>query len=70
MSSKSPTTEDAEMLESRINEAAKFTSLDNLAIGPQCGFASSIMGNPLTEDAQKDKLARLVEVAEDVWGGF
>lgn len=51
MSSKSPTTEDAEMLKSRINEAAKFTSLDNLAIGLQCGFASSIMGNPLTEDA-------------------
>jgi len=69
MSSKSPMTEDAEMLKSRVDEAAKFTSLDNLAIGPQCGFASSIMGNPLTEDAQKAKLARLVEVAEDVWGG-
>ncbi len=69
MSSKSPMTEDAEMLKSRVNEAAKFTSLDNLAIGPQCGFASSIMGKPLTEDAEKAKLARLVEVAEDVWGG-
>ena len=68
MSSKSPVVEDAEMLKSRIDEASKFTSLSNLAVGPQCGFASSIMGNPLNEETQKAKLGRLVDVAEDVWG--
>ena len=39
-----------------------------LAISPQCGFASSVGGNPLTIDDQRRKLARVVEVAELVWG--
>ena len=67
MSSKSPELESAASLTQRIEEASKFVPLDQLAISPQCGFSSSIVGNPLSEGAQEAKLARLVEVARSVW---
>jgi 5-methyltetrahydropteroyltriglutamate--homocysteine methyltransferase len=67
MSSKTPELESADDLKRRIGEAAKFTPLDQLAVSPQCGFSSSIGGNPLSESAQETKLARLVEVARAVW---
>ena len=67
MSSKTPELELADDLKRRIGEAAKFTPLDQLAVSPQCGFSSSIGGNPLSESAQEAKLARLVEVARAVW---
>jgi 5-methyltetrahydropteroyltriglutamate--homocysteine methyltransferase len=41
--------------------------LDRLALSPQCGFASTIEGNPLTEDDEKRKLALIVETADEVW---
>ena len=68
MSSKTPELESADDLKRRIAEAAKFAPLDQLAVSPQCGFSSSIGGNPLSESAQEAKLARLVEVARAVWG--
>ncbi len=68
VSSKSPLLESADGLRRRIDEAAKFAPLDQLALSPQCGFASSIKGNPLTQADQERKLARIVEVAERVWG--
>ena len=52
----------------RIEEASKIVPLDQLAISPQCGFASSYRGNPLTIAEEEAKLRRLVEVAESVWG--
>jgi len=55
-------------LKRRIDEAAKFAPLDQLCLSGQCGFASTEEGNVLTEDEQWAKLARIVEVAEDVWG--
>ena len=67
MSSKSPELESTASLTQRIEEASKFAPLDQLAISPQCGFSSSIVGNPLSEGAQEAKLARLVEVARSVW---
>ena len=67
MSSKSPQLETADHLKRRIEEAAKLAPLDQLAISPQCGFSSSIGGNPLTERDQEAKLALLVQVARDVW---
>ena len=67
MSSKTPELESADDLKRRIGEAAKFTPLDQLAVSPQCGFSSSIVGNPLSESAQEAKLRRLVEVARAVW---
>ena len=68
MSSKTPELESADALRKRIDEAAKVAPLEQLAISPQCGFSSSIGGNPLTEADQEKKLARLVEVARSVWG--
>ncbi|MDF2117032.1 5-methyltetrahydropteroyltriglutamate--homocysteine S-methyltransferase [Roseiarcaceae bacterium H3SJ34-1] len=67
MSSKSPDLESVDFLKRRIDEAAKSAPLDQLAISPQCGFASSIGGRPMTDERQEEKLARLVEVARDVW---
>jgi len=52
----------------RIDEAAKFVPLEQLALSPQCGFASTEEGNALTEDEQWAKLRMIVEVAEEVWG--
>jgi 5-methyltetrahydropteroyltriglutamate--homocysteine methyltransferase len=67
MSSKTPQLETVDDLKRRIGEAAAFAPLDQLAVSPQCGFSSSIGGNPLTERDQEAKLARLVEVARTVW---
>jgi 5-methyltetrahydropteroyltriglutamate--homocysteine methyltransferase len=55
-------------LKRRIDEAAKFAPLDQLCLSGQCGFASTEEGNTLTEDEQWAKLARIVEVAKEVWG--
>jgi 5-methyltetrahydropteroyltriglutamate--homocysteine methyltransferase len=52
----------------RIDEAAKYISLDQLCLSPQCGFASTEEGNTLAEDEQWAKLRMIVEVAEEVWG--
>jgi 5-methyltetrahydropteroyltriglutamate--homocysteine methyltransferase len=68
VSSKTPAMESADALKRRIDEAAKYAPLDQLALSPQCGFASSIGGNPLTEADQEAKLRRIVEVATAVWG--
>ncbi|MFN2646327.1 MAG: 5-methyltetrahydropteroyltriglutamate--homocysteine S-methyltransferase [Burkholderiales bacterium] len=68
VSSKSARVESAEELRRRIDEAAKHAPLEQLALGPQCGFASSIKGNPLSEADERAKLARIVEVAGAVWG--
>jgi 5-methyltetrahydropteroyltriglutamate--homocysteine methyltransferase len=58
---------EAELLR-RIEQAGKFAPLEQLALSPQCGFASSIRGNPLGPAEQEAKLARIVQVAERVWG--
>ncbi len=68
MTSKTGALESKEQLERRLEEAAKFTSLDQLCLSPQCGFASTEEGNLLAEAEQWAKLARCVEVAEEVWG--
>ncbi len=68
VSTKTPELESADDLRRRIDEAAKFIDLDQLGLSPQCGFASTVAGNPVTEDDEKSKLARIVEVADSVWG--
>ncbi len=52
----------------RIDEAAKFADLDQLALSPQCGFASTVHGNDITTEQQADKIRLVVEVAKEVWG--
>ena len=68
VSSKVPQLEDRDRLKARIEEAAKYVPLDRLSISPQCGFASTVAGNPLSESDEKSKLELLVGVADDVWG--
>jgi 5-methyltetrahydropteroyltriglutamate--homocysteine methyltransferase len=68
MSSKQAEVEDVDELKRRIDEAAEFVPLDQLALSHQCGFSSTAHGNLLGQDDQWRKLARTVEVAHDVWG--
>ena len=67
ISTKTPVLEKKESLKRRIDEAAKYIPLENLCLSPQCGFASSEVGNQLTEDDQKRKLELAVQVAREVW---
>jgi 5-methyltetrahydropteroyltriglutamate--homocysteine methyltransferase len=68
VTTKKPALESKDDLKRRIGEAAKFVPLDRLALSPQCGFASTILGNNLTIDDEKRKLALVVETAREVWG--
>jgi 5-methyltetrahydropteroyltriglutamate--homocysteine methyltransferase len=61
--------EKTEDLLRRINEASRYIPIENLAISPQCGFASTVDGNIITPDDQWRKLDRVVEVSRIVWGG-
>ncbi len=69
VTTKKPVLETADDLKRRIDAAARFAPIEQLALSPQCGFASSIKGNPVSDADQRAKLARIVEVARDVWGG-
>ena len=60
--------EDAGEIRARIDEAAKVLPLENLALSPQCGFASIDIGNKIAFDEQSAKLKMMLEIAEDVWG--
>src|ERR1700694_968620 len=55
-------------LKSRIHAAEKFIPLERLALSPQCGFASTLEGNVLTEADQEAKLRLVAETAREVWG--
>jgi methionine synthase II (cobalamin-independent) len=55
-------------LESRIREASRFVPLERLAVSPQCGFSSSVIGNAITPADQERKLSLVVETARRVWG--
>lgn len=68
MSSKKPRVESTEEVKRRIEEAGQYIDLDQCGLSHQCGFSSTAHGNELTEDDQWVKLARTVEIAEDVWG--
>lgn len=68
VSSKTPVLENKDALKRRIDEAGKLLPLDNLALSPQCGFASTVGGNPLTVEDEKAKLRLIVETAREVWG--
>ena len=69
VTSKSGKLESKDELKRRIEAATRFIAVDQLCLSPQCGFASTEEGNTLTEDEQWAKLARVVEVAHEMWGG-
>ncbi len=67
ISSKRPELEDGDQLVARIKEAAKYLPLENLTLSPQCGFASVMQGNLITEDQQWAKMKLVVDTARRVW---
>ena len=67
ISSKLPRMEDKQQLIRRIEEASKYVPLENLALSPQCGFASVMEGNEMTEAEQWAKLGLVVDTARTVW---
>jgi len=68
VSTKTPKLELRAEIKARIEAAAKYVPLDRLAISPQCGFASTVAGNPVTLEDEIEKLRLLVDVASEVWG--
>ena len=68
VSSKVPQLESADCVARRVEEAARFVPLENLALSPQCGFASTAEGNLLTEDEQWAKLKLVTDTARRIWG--
>ncbi len=57
-------------LKRRIEDAARFVDIDQLCLSPQCGFSSTKEGNDLSQQQQWDKLALIVETAQEVWGSL
>lgn len=60
--------EKAEDIKRRIDEASRYVSLEQLALSPQCGFSSTVLGNNITVEAELAKLSLVVNVAREVWG--
>jgi 5-methyltetrahydropteroyltriglutamate--homocysteine methyltransferase len=67
VTTKTPRRETVDELAARIREAARYVALDRLALSPQCGFATSVVGNALSVDDQRAKLRTIVETAAEVW---
>jgi len=70
VTTKSGRLESADDLIARIREAARFFPLEQLALSPQCGFASSVVGNRLSADEQRDKLRLVTQTAAAVWASL
>jgi 5-methyltetrahydropteroyltriglutamate--homocysteine methyltransferase len=67
VSTKVPELESMDELQRKVDEAAKYLPLEQLAVSPQCGFGSDVSGNLVSEDDQKRKLERVVELARKLW---
>ncbi|HEV2667567.1 MAG TPA: methionine synthase, partial [Blastocatellia bacterium] len=68
VTTKKPELESKEDMKRRIEDAASYIPLERLAVSPQCGFASTMEGNLLTESDQEAKLRLVAETAREVWG--
>ncbi len=60
--------ESKDTLKRRIDEAAKYVPLEQLALSPQCGFSSTVHGNEIMRASQAAKLKLVIETAREVWG--
>lgn len=60
--------ETADELKRRFDEAARYVPLEQLALSPQCGLSSTVLGNNITVEAEIAKLSLVVRVASEVWG--
>lgn len=70
VTTKRPNLESMHELAGRIDEASRFIAKDRLALSPQCGFASSVIGNRISPQDQRQKLALVVNTARTVWDAF
>ncbi len=68
VSTKTPAMESKDELKRRVEDATRYLDVDCLAVSPQCGFASLDTGNPISPEAQDQKLRLVVELAREVWG--
>lgn len=68
VSTKVPQLETIEELKKRIDQASQYAPLEQIAISPQCGFSSDVVGNLISEDDQKRKLAMVAETSRQIWG--
>ena len=68
VTTKFSTLEDKDDLKRRIEAAAHYAPLDQLALSPQCGFSSTVHGNDIAVEAQRAKLRLVIETAQEVWG--
>src|SRR5262249_36112850 len=68
VTTKSARRETIGQLSARIREAARVVPLERLALSPQCGFATSVLGNALTVQDERLKLRTIVETAREIWG--
>ena len=68
VTTKSGDMESADDLKRRIDQASRYVPLEQLALSPQCGFSSTVLGNNITVDAEIAKLSLVVRVAREVWG--
>ena len=68
VTTKKPRLETEDELKKRIEEASQYVPMERLALSPQCGFASTMEGNRVSEDAQRQKLELVGRVAKEVWG--
>ena len=68
ITTKKPELESMQLLARRVTEASRYVPLERLALSPQCGFASSVIGNNISPKDQRRKLALAVKTAQMVWG--
>jgi 5-methyltetrahydropteroyltriglutamate--homocysteine methyltransferase len=68
ITTKKPQLESFEILAQRLNEARRYIPMERLGLSPQCGFASSIIGNNISPEDQRRKLELVVESARMIWG--
>jgi 5-methyltetrahydropteroyltriglutamate--homocysteine methyltransferase len=68
VTTKTPALESKDALKRRVDEAARYVDPDRLCLSPQCGFASTVEGNALTQAQQRAKLTLVVETAAEIWG--
>jgi len=68
VTTKRPVLESMDLLTKRVAQAGRYVSMERLGLSPQCGFASSIIGNRISFDDQRNKLELVVKTARALWG--
>ena len=67
ITTKKPELESLDSLRQRVTDASRYVALERLAVSPQCGFASSIIGNNISLEAQRRKLELVTQTAGEIW---